>query len=96
MPHVEQKTLARVTNTPTHDLTHSAVFASSLARHAHQKRPVKPKVSGKLPHSELLQGGVAAQDAFVALFDAFDDFDSMAHDAVTAALPPENVRAASK
>lgn len=43
------------------------------------QRPTKATFSREMPRSELPHG-VGAQDAFVTLFDEFDDFDSMAHE----------------
>jgi hypothetical protein len=43
------------------------------------QRPTKAKFSREMPRSELLHG-VETQGAFIALFDKFDDFNSMAHE----------------
>jgi len=67
--------------TKTHAITHSPVFLRTLNRQASDSL-----VCATL-HHELLHG-VAAQDAFVALFDEFDDFEELAYEAAKAPIPP--------
>jgi len=59
--------------TRTHAITHSAVFLRSLSG-----RLSDSLLCAKLQH-ELLHG-VAAQDAFIALFDACPEFEEYAND----------------
>ena len=69
--------------TRTHTLTHSPLFARMLASSpATQSQAL---VCARLQR-ELLHG-VAAQDAFVALFDGFPDFDELAREAAQAPIP---------
>jgi|KBSSwiStaDraftv2_1062776.scaffolds.fasta_scaffold263474_2 hypothetical protein len=71
MLYVEQKTHAPVINAPTHVVTPSAGFGRSFAR-----RLVKAKLTAT--RREELLHGVAAEGA---IFERYDDFDSMARDA---------------
>jgi hypothetical protein len=75
MQPVEQQSHAPVINAPVHVVTRSAGSRRPFAR-----RLVKARFPENL-HSELLHG-VAAQDAILELFERYDDFDSMARDAV--------------
>lgn len=70
-------------------MTHSSVFLRTL-----KTRPSEAVACAKL-HHELLHG-VAAQDAFVALFDQFDDFEELAYEAATAPIPPYEADSAPK
>ncbi|MDQ6618790.1 MAG: hypothetical protein M3Z31_03690 [Pseudomonadota bacterium] len=72
--------------TKTHTITHSPLFARMLGTAASQAF-----ARGRLQH-ELLHG-VAAQDAFIALFDGFDDFDEMAREATQAPLVRADLQA---
>jgi hypothetical protein len=68
--------------TRTYALTHSPVFARMLASSGvHSESFVCAKLQRELLH------GVAAQDAFVALFDQFDDFDELAREATQSPIP---------
>ena len=67
--------------TKTHAMTHSPVFLRTLNSQASDSL-----VCAKL-HHELLHG-VQAQDAFVALFEEFDDFEELAYEAAKAPIPP--------
>lgn len=71
-------------STLTYAITHSTVFARSRC-----ERP-GPDEADPLQH-ELLYG-TAAQDAFVALFEQFDDFDELAREASQAPLARESPR----
>lgn len=75
--------------TKTHAMTHSPVFLRSLTT-----RSSEALACAKL-HHELLHG-VAAQNAFVALFDQFDDFEELAYEAAKAPIPPYEPEPAQK
>src|SRR5581483_4454904 len=73
---------ARVMATLTHALTHSATFARIA------KEPASNTLVATALRHELLHG-VAAQDAFVALFDEFPDFEALAREATQAPIEPD-------
>lgn len=75
MMHVEQQPHARVINTPAPVVTRSAGSRRSFVRRLLNARFTRDR------RSELLHG-VAAHDAFLELFERYDDFDGMARDAV--------------
>lgn len=72
--------------TRTRTLTQSPLFARVLA--SSPATPSQALVCAKL-HRELLHG-VAAQEAFVALFDEFEDFDELAREATQAPIPRDS------
>lgn len=61
--------------TKTYAITHSPTFVRALGHDGDAST-----LSREMPHRGLLYG-VAAQDKLVALFDSFDDFESLARDA---------------
>ena len=76
-------------STKTYAVTHSPLFLRTFNR-----RPSESLACAKL-HRELLHG-VAAQNAFVALFDQFDDFEELAYEAAKAPIPPYEPDATAK
>lgn len=67
--------------TKTHAITHSAVFSRIFGPDTWSPTLLCATLSGELVH------GVAAQDAFVAMFDEFCDFDDMAREATQQPVP---------
>jgi hypothetical protein len=80
MAHVEHGT--HVTYTRRRVLAQATAHGRSPGR-----RPSNAKVQNKARRTGLLHGA-AAEQAFIALFESIDDFDSAAHDAAVAPLPP--------
>lgn len=76
--------------TKTHAITHSPVFARIFsAPDAWSPALLCAKMRGELLH------GPAAEDAFVALFDEFSDFDDMAREAVQQPVPLPQAKSSS-
>ena len=70
----------------TQAITHSAVFTRIFRPDTWSPTLLCATLNGELVH------GVAAQDAFVAMFDEFGDFDDMAREATQQRVPRTEAR----